>query len=127
VEWPNGAATTLHDVSANQYLKISQPPTNPAAVAAADVGEGWAVRPNPFRSQAHFDFALGVPGNVEVSLYDAAGRAVRTLARGPREAGRHAVSWDGRTNDGAAVPPGVYLYEISTPTGRLSGKVTRIR
>jgi hypothetical protein len=127
VEWPNGAATTLHDVSTNQYLEISQPPTNPTTVAAADTAEGWAVRPNPFRSQAHFDFALGVSGNVEISLYDAAGRAVWTLVRGPREAGRHAVAWDGRTNDGAAAPPGVYLYEINTPTGRLSGKVTRIR
>jgi hypothetical protein len=34
---------------------------------------------------------------------------VRTLVRGALVAGRHALVWDGRRDDGGSAAPGVYL------------------
>ena len=47
--------------------------------------------------------------SIVVEVYDVRGAHVRTLLRGAIAAGRHALAWDGRSDDGAAAAPGVYL------------------
>ena len=44
-----------------------------------------------------------------VEVYDVRGARVRTLVRGVLLAGRHALAWDGRREDGGAAAPGMYL------------------
>jgi flagellar hook assembly protein FlgD len=58
---------------------------------------------------------LPAAGNVTLQVYDAAGRPVRTLASGFRDAGTYSVSWDARDTDGNQVPYGVYFYRLDTP------------
>jgi flagellar hook assembly protein FlgD len=41
-----------------------------------------------------------------------AGRLVRTLVNEPQESGIHEVTWDGRTDSGAASNAGVYFYRL---------------
>ena len=55
-----------------------------------------APRPNPARGRASIAFSLPKPTEVELSVYDVAGRRVATLARGVHAAGRHEVPFDGR-------------------------------
>ncbi|MRR09106.1 T9SS type A sorting domain-containing protein [bacterium] len=69
-------------------------------------------RPNPLRDQAVISYQLGAPGRASLKVYNAAGQLVRTLEDGPRGAGHHSVSWDGRDDRGAAVSAGVYLYRL---------------
>jgi hypothetical protein len=52
---------------------------------------------------------------------------VRTLLHGTREAGRHAVTWDGRSDDGAPGAPGVYFYRLTTDRATLSRKLILLR
>jgi Zn-dependent metalloprotease len=69
-------------------------------------------RPNPMQNQTTIRFALPAAGPVTVDLFDAGGRIVRTLAKGPRSAGVQELVWDGRDDAGHAVPSGVYYYRV---------------
>jgi hypothetical protein len=77
--------------------------------------EGLVVGPNPVRGACLFRFALGRPGPASLDVFDARGRRVRTLARGDREAGAHAVTWDGRDDAGRPVAGGLYFARLAAP------------
>lgn len=70
--------------------------------------------PNPFGQSTRIDFDLARGDNVDVSVYDVAGRRVATLSSGRREAGAHSVSWNGRATSGASAPSGVYWCVLKT-------------
>ena len=71
-----------------------------------------ANHPNPFRTSTTIPYVLDRAAPVEVAVYDARGRRVRTLASGPRPAGEHAVRWDGRADDGLRSAGGVYFVRL---------------
>lgn len=49
---------------------------------------------------------------VTIEIYDAAGRPVATRV-GATGVGNHVVAWDGRAQNGAALPEGMYRFEIT--------------
>ena len=55
---------------------------------------------------------------VELAVFDLAGRAVGVIYTGPATSGRFAVEWDGRTPKGHLVPPGSYLIRLTAETDR---------
>ncbi len=65
--------------------------------------------PNPVSTKTTIHFYLSEAGEVELAVYDTAGRRVDTLALGYVTAGEHALSWDA-----SARAPGVYLYRLAT-------------
>jgi parallel beta-helix repeat protein len=79
--------------------------------------------PNPFRTAVTIRFVMPDDGAVDLSILDAGGRRVRSLARGWRAGGGRAVVWDGRDDEGRRLKPGVYFCRIrskfSTSTRRL--------
>jgi FlgD Ig-like domain/NHL repeat len=78
------------------------------------------VTPNPVSGSAQIVFALPAGGDREVSLgiYDALGRRVKSLD-GTFGAGRHEITWDGRSQKGARMPAGVYFLRLNTDAARL--------
>jgi flagellar hook assembly protein FlgD len=70
------------------------------------------VAPHPFNPRTTVTFALERAGHVELAVYDVAGRLVRTLVSGSREAGEHRAVWDGRDEQGRAAPSGAYLCRV---------------
>jgi len=89
--------------------------------------------PNPFpaagRDSTCLWFDLAIPAVVDLAVLDLRGNAVRRFVPGPDfpgilPAGRYGRSgpggptcdarlmWDGRADDGQALPPGVYLYKL---------------
>ena len=56
--------------------------------------------PNPFNPSTTFHFLIPHPGRVDLRVVDTAGRLVRALAAGDRDAGRHVMRWDGRDDAG---------------------------
>ena len=68
--------------------------------------------PNPFNSSTTIRFDLAEAGEVELALYNLAGQLVAMPARGSREAGTYALSWDGRDDGGTELASGVYLYRL---------------
>ena len=71
-----------------------------------------SAAPNPSYGPVTLSFALVEPADIEVSVYDAAGRCVRTLARGARPLGEHALRWDSRDAAGLACAPGAYWARL---------------
>lgn len=68
--------------------------------------------PNPSRSGVSFVFDLSAPSTARVSVYDLAGRQVRTLLARERGAGRHTANWDGADAGGRRVSAGIYFARI---------------
>ena len=87
--------------------------TNPAEAAeAVSVPAFWVspAYPNPARGDVHFRLRAAPRGKIDVAIYDPQGRKVMTLA-GPAE-GEQAVSWDGRTGNGAIASTGIYFLRL---------------
>ncbi len=77
-----------------------------------------APAPNPSRGSAvNVSFALARADQVELRVFDAAGRSVRTLARAAFDAGAHRVTWDGTGDSGARLNPGMYFIRLVTEQG----------
>jgi len=84
--------------------------------------------PNPFNSETIIDYALASPGSIRLSIHDMNGRTVRTLVRDVIvPAGRHAVAWDGRADDGRELPSGVYFSRLEAGEHAVHGRMTLLR
>ena len=68
--------------------------------------------PNPFNPETEVRFELATPSHVSVSIFDAAGRRVRTLVDEARPAGVHVLRWNGRDDGHQPVSSGVYFYRM---------------
>ncbi len=68
--------------------------------------------PNPFNPRTTVRYFVENASEVDLAVYDVAGRRVVTLGAGPRAAGEHEASWDGRTSDGRAAATGVYFVRL---------------
>lgn len=73
--------------------------------------------PNPFNPKTMIRFALERPQTVEVAVYDLRGARLRTLAAGDWTSGEHAVSWDGRDDQGRALASGPYVVRLRAAGG----------
>jgi flagellar hook assembly protein FlgD len=72
--------------------------------------ELYRPTPNPFTNTTTIAYAVGGNGqDVQIGIYDVAGRLVRSLTSGFQAAGQYQVTWDGRGDNGASVSRGVYF------------------
>ncbi len=83
--------------------------------------------PNPFRETSGFRFQLAGPTEVSVTLYNLAGREVRSLRSTAATRGDFVLVWDGRDARGKSVPPGVYLARMEWGGRQQTARVVKIR
>jgi len=83
--------------------------------------------PNPFSTGTLIRFRLAVDGPVRLTVVDAAGRQVRLLADGLRQAGPHEVSWDGRDGVGRQAASGAYFVRLEQEGQQQTGKMLLLR
>ncbi|MDP6529585.1 MAG: FlgD immunoglobulin-like domain containing protein [Gemmatimonadota bacterium] len=86
-----------------------------------------SVRPNPATGDAVIAFSLPSAGRARLSVYDVAGRRIRTLLDAECTEGNTRVRWDGRDASGHPLPAGVYFVRMSTKDARATARVHRIR
>ncbi len=84
--------------------------------------------PNPFESSTRIAFDLPAGGDLRLGLFDPSGRRLRVLEQAGAAAGRGSFDWDGRSDDGRELAPGVYFYRLERD-GReeASGRIIRGR
>jgi flagellar hook assembly protein FlgD len=69
--------------------------------------------PNPFNPKTEIRFHLEESANLELDIYDLAGRHLRGLVKPSfLEAGEHRVSWDGRDERGVPLSAGIYFCSL---------------
>lgn len=78
--------------------------------------------PNPFNPRTTIKFDLPEGGPVRLSVFDVAGRLVRTLVDDTMPQGSHEAVWDGRDSSGREVASGSYLARLE-----FGGKVETVR
>jgi hypothetical protein len=124
VHWPSGIEQTITQVPGNQKILIIEGATDVAVVTAAPVLELNGF-PNPFQESMTISYSLPKAGDVDLRIYDVAGRSVATLANGSKSSGRHTVEWHGVDAHGQSVAPGIYFGVLKTAEGIVTGKVVR--
>jgi hypothetical protein len=81
--------------------------------------------PNPFRSTTTISMVVPAgTGLSRLSIFDQAGRAVRTFAL---KAGSNSFLWDGKDESGKPVPSGVYFYGVRDANGWAGRKMVLAR
>ena len=104
-------------------LPGSGQPGDPSGPRLAILADGSRV----FTSALSLSFQVPGESEVELALYDAQGRHLRTLARGVLPAGVHRVQWDGRDDNGRAVEPGVYFARLRREAESATVRLVRLR
>ena len=83
--------------------------------------------PNPFNGITRIHYELYVPGRINLSIYDMAGKLIRCLVDSEQDIGRYNVEWDGRTQENNHAVSGIYFYRLKTGHGQITKKLTYIR
>ncbi len=83
--------------------------------------------PNPFTRSQALAFSIGREGRVRIVVYDATGRAVRTVEDRVFPPGRHVATWDGLDDRGRRAPNGVYFIVLGSGETRAERKVILLR
>jgi hypothetical protein len=104
-----------------------------ADTATATHGDGFVrfvlhpVQPNPTRGDARIAFTLGNGGPATLSVYDVAGRLVRTLLDEERPSGPTSLTWDGRDHRGQEAAAGVYFMRLESRGEAQTQKLLMVR
>ncbi len=77
--------------------------------------------PNPFNPTTVIKYGIASDNQVNLTIYDVAGRKVRTLVNERQRADVYRVTWDGMNDTGAKVASGVYFYKL------VAGKFTQTK
>jgi hypothetical protein len=94
-------------------------PTTPAAPLSSRLAQN---HPNPFNPTTTIEFALSEAGRVEIQLFDAGGRRVRTLLDEHRQAGVHQLVLS--ANELAS---GVYWYRLQSGGFRAARRMVLLK
>lgn len=81
-------------------------------------------RPNPFSRETSIRFALPVPSDVSLEVFDLGGRRVSVLAQGVMPAGVHAVAF--RPDAQAGLSSGVYFVRLSAGSFSRTQKILHL-
>lgn len=89
---------------------------------------GLRVLPNPSHSEVYLELHLAGLTTIDISVYDASGRRIRSLLAGPMPAGTHSVTWDRIDTSGHVVAPGTYFLRLTSDDGAaVTERVTILR
>ncbi len=85
------------------------------------------ARPNPFCRDTSIRFELKQSGRIELDIYDAGGRRLKSLASGWHDAGSYGFSWDGMDEMSQPVAGGVYFLKLQAPDRQETRRLIRLR
>ena len=86
--------------------------------------------PNPFNPATSliFEIPAGGAAQVELAIFDGAGRRIRTLSAGALPEGRHQMRWNGTDDAGFSVSSGVYYAQLRVDAQpRLMRKIALVK
>ena len=108
---PAGDTTYFLAVSSEPFIGIE--PISNIIARIFELGQNF---PNPFNPVTNIEISVPVESNVNVVIYDIAGREVETLFNNELKAGVYKIDWNAANH-----PSGVYFYRMT------AGKFTETR
>jgi len=116
------------DIQSNQYAGFDLDAIHffsPTGIEIADlIGVGASnvnlfVSPNPFKEKTDIRYQIRDRADlkltaVNIVIYNALGRAVRSLMKDAKKMGDYTITWNGRDDNGRKVPAGVYFVNLTT-------------
>ncbi len=109
-----------YDIGAYEFMPQTTPIGEPAPTASR-----FQLRAAPIPASGPVEIAFSLPAaaEVEVQIYDAAGRAIECVHRGMLAAGPHELTWLGATR----APRGVYFVRLTAGGEEAVEKIVRAR
>jgi len=84
--------------------------------------------PHPCRGGTRVSYVLGEPNQINLQVYDLAGRLVATLRDGVLESsGVHEITWNGRGDRGESLAPGVYALRLEAGRTSVTQKLVLLK
>ena len=87
--------------------------------------------PNPFRlaqnRELTISYQLVKPSEVVLQIFDLMGRRIRTLMHGRQNAGAYTLAWNGRDEQNALAPSGIYFMQLRVGSLQQTKKITLMR
>ena len=83
--------------------------------------------PNPFNPSTIISFSIAAEEHVNLTVFNAIGRHIKTLKNKTCSPGNYSVIWDGRNEEGALLPSGVYLMKLKAGTFSKTRKLTLLQ
>jgi len=124
--WKAGAEDLIN--AAEYILRIEQVEVSGIPEAIPDRLVLMPNVPNPFNPQTRLRFSLPVSGPVDLRIFDAAGRQVRSILQGEiYPAGYHEITWQGRDDRGRGLPSGVYFSRMVFATDHAVQRMTLVK
>jgi len=128
----NGDGTSFNDYIYTMSATFTELPAS-VHESGSELPGRWHLgpnSPNPFNAgtRIHYFLDAAAMGPVSLTIYDLAGRRVRSLVSGRLVGpGDHWVNWDGRDDRGFDAPSGTYLVTLRSKAGPTSHKISLIR
>ena len=108
------------------FLTWGQPVTDVQATNPSQI-RGFSVHPNPASgAQIFFVRVEDASTPARLDIYSASGRRVWSRNFGVWSRGMHEVSWDGRSDRGARVAPGLYFAKLVTVGVESTRRIVRV-
>lgn len=82
--------------------------------------------PNPFTYSINIPFIISSDGEIRFSVYSFTGQKITEKSFPGTVAGSYQLIWDGRTDNGAPVRQGYYIYSITFRGKTSSGKLVKV-
>ncbi len=98
-------------VNSNDFTVLLSTTATPELPTAVEFSGPF---PNPFNPSCEMAFSLPVAAHVDLDIFDAKGRRIRNLVRGPKAAGTFNVRWNGTDQNGRRQPGGLYFFVMKT-------------
>ena len=117
-------------VGADQQIVIRATEINNNIVYQADLPDRFRLYqnyPNPFNSETMIGYCLDKPGDVVLEISNILGRKLLSISQPGSQPGNYRVRWNGCDKNGNLLPSGVYFYQLQTPEGNLTRKMTILR
>ena len=71
--------------------------------------------PNPFNPQTNIQIDIAEKSHVSLAIFNIMGQKVATLVNGNMDVGIYHIKWTGLSDQGNALPSGMYFYEMKSP------------
>ena len=85
------------------------------------------VFPNPFNPTTQIKYNLPKDNLVNIRIYDAMGRKIRTLSNVYQNAGHHSINWNARNDMGELVAGGIYILSVQAGEFSASKKMVLLK